>query len=69
MANKTIKHMIKVKVDNHNVTEEHNQMIDAVLNGTPLTTTGREGARTVAVCRAVVESSRTGKPVEIKYSL
>jgi len=40
-----------------------------VLNGKPLITTGREGARTVMVCRAVVESAKTGMPVKIKYTV
>ncbi len=69
VADKTVKHMIKVEVNHHNVPAEHKQMIDAVVNGTPLVTTGREGARTVAVCRAVVESAATGKSVEIKYPM
>ena len=70
VADKTIKHMIPVTLNNHNLPEEHRQMIAAVTEGKPLVTTGREGARTVAVCRAVVESSRAGgKPVEIKYTI
>lgn len=66
---KTIKHCIEVAVDNHNVAAEHEQMISAVCDGKPLVTTGREGARTVSVCRAVVESAATGKTVEIKYTV
>ena len=70
VADKTIKHMIQVTLNNHNLPEEHKQMIAAVTEGKPLVTTGREGARTVAVCRAVVESARAGgKPVEIKYTV
>ena len=66
---KLIRHLIKVSINNHNVAAEHRQMLDSVLNGTPLITTGREGARTVAVCRAVVESAKTGMPVKIKYTV
>ena len=44
---------------------QHTNMIAAVKGDEPLITTGREGARTVAVCRAVVESAATGKTVEI----
>ena len=62
--------MIQVTLNNHNLPEEHKQMIAAVTEDKPLVTTGREGARTVAVCRAVVESARAGgKPVEIKYTV
>lgn len=68
-SEKTIKHCIKVAVNNHNVAAEHEQMIAAVTDGKPLVTDGREGARTVCVCRAVVESAATGKTVEIKYSM
>ena len=46
---KLIRHLIKVSINNHNVAADHRQMLDSVLNGTPLITTGREGARTVAV--------------------
>ena len=58
---------IPLEINNHNVMEEHRLLREAVLYGTPLVTTGTEGARTVAVCRAVVESAETGKPVEIAY--
>ena len=58
---------LPLEIDNHNVMEEHRLLREAVLNGAPLITTGAEGARTVAVCRAVVESAETGKPVEIVY--
>ncbi|MBQ9995683.1 MAG: hypothetical protein IJP32_04880, partial [Clostridia bacterium] len=58
---------IPLEINNHNVMEEHRLLREAVLYGTPLVTTGTEGARTVAVCRAVVESAETGKPVEIVY--
>lgn len=66
---KAVKHMIKVEINNHNVAEEHKQMISAVTEGKPLITPGREGARTVAVCRAVVESAKTGMPVKINYTV
>ena len=58
---------IPLEINNHNVQAEHEILRDAILNGTPLVTTGREGARTVAVCRAVVESAETGVPVQIRY--
>ncbi len=66
---KTIQHSIRVVVDNHNVKAEHEQLIAAIREGKPLVTDGREGARTVCVCRAVVESASTGKTVKIKYTV
>ena len=66
---KVISHHIEVAVNNHNLGAEHKHMIDAVANGKKLITTGREGARTVAVCRAVVESAKIGAPVKIKYTV
>ncbi len=58
---------IPLEINNHNVQAEHEILRDAVLNGTPLVTTGEEGARTVTVCRAVVQSAKTGVPVQIVY--
>ncbi len=40
-----------------------NHFIDSLAQGRPPQPDGREGARTVAACLAVVESSRTGKSV------
>lgn len=63
------KHILrkKIKLNDHNTMEENKQFITAVLNDTPVETDGREGARTVAVCKAVVESCATGLPVKIEY--
>ncbi len=59
--------VLPLEIDNHNVLAEHRTFLDSIRNGTPLVTTGTEGARTVAVCRAVVESAKTGAPVKIEY--
>lgn len=67
VSNKTVAHEIPVVVNNHNVPEEHKQLIDAVMKNKPLVTTGREGAKTVIACRAVVDSAKTGKSVKIDY--
>ena len=67
ISEKTVKHMIKVEIANHNVYEEHKSMIAAIKEGKPIKTTGREGARTVSVCRAVVQSAKEGKTVQIEY--
>ena len=67
LSEKTVRHMIRVPLDSHNIAEEHKAMLAAFRDGIPVITTGREGARTVCVCRAVVESAKTGKPVVIEY--
>ena len=64
-----IKHMIKVAINNHNIPGEHKAMRDAVIDGKPLLMTAEEGAKTVMVCRAVVEAAKTGKAVTVDYSL
>ena len=69
IAEKQVKHILKVNINNHNVSAEHKQMIAAVKGDETLITTGREGARTVMVCRAVVEAANTGKAVEVKYTV
>ena len=66
-SEREIRHLIKVSLNNHNVAEEHKIMREAVLEGKPVMMTGREGASTVAVCRAVVEAAATGKAVKIEY--
>ena len=68
-SERNIKHLINVSVNSHNVSSEHKMMQDAVVNGAKLLTTGEEGAKTVAVCRAVVESAKTGKAVKINYNI
>lgn len=58
----------QLKLNDHNTKDENDQFIAAVLNDTPVPTDGREGAKTVAVCRAVVESCASGLPVKIEYN-
>ena len=60
---------IKVPVDinNHNATAEIEAFVDALVNNKPMPVSSKEGAYTVAVCCAAVESSKTGKPVDIVY--
>lgn len=67
-SERSIKHLIEVSINNHNVTAEHEAMREAVIEGKPLLMTGREGAKTVAVCRAVVEAAKTGAAVKIDYN-
>lgn len=57
-----------IAINNHNVQNESEQFCHAVLNDLPVPTDGREGAKTVAVCRAVVESCASGNSVKIEYN-
>ena len=58
---------IEVQVNNHNAVKEFEVFADAILNDKPVATDAREGAKTVAVCHAIVESSATGKIVKPNY--
>ena len=66
-SEKEIRHLIPVEINNHNVPAEHKAMRESVIDNKPLLMTGREGAKTVAVCRAVVEAAKTGSAVKIEY--
>lgn len=68
-AEKTIRHQIDVELNDHNVPDEHRAMHRALLDGEPLLMTGREGAKTIAVCRAVVEAAEKGGAVKVNYDL
>lgn len=67
VSEKTVKHIISVPINNHNLIAEHTHMQEAVWEGKMLVTSGMEGARTVAVCRAVVDAASSGVPVKVKY--
>ncbi|MCC6445115.1 MAG: Gfo/Idh/MocA family oxidoreductase [Armatimonadetes bacterium] len=57
---------LPVNINSHNVTSEVAELVSAILENRPVNTDGREGARTVAACRAAVESAATGKPVKVR---
>lgn len=57
---------IPVNINNHNVTGEVAELVDAILNDRPLEMDGKEGARTIAAGIAAIESTRTGRPVKVK---
>ncbi len=59
---------IDVVVNNHNAAKEFEVFADAILNDKPVMTDAREGAKTVAVCLAIVESTKTGVPVKPDYN-
>ena len=59
---------IPVEIANHNITAEIKDICEAILNDTPLECDVREGAHTVAVGLAAVESAaKGGQPVAPKY--
>ena len=60
--------IIDVTVNNHNAVKEFDVFADAILNDKPIMTDAREGAKTVEVCRSIVESSKTGVPVKPNYN-
>ncbi|MBQ7542776.1 MAG: Gfo/Idh/MocA family oxidoreductase [Clostridia bacterium] len=58
---------IPVEVNNHNAVREFEVFADAIRSGKPVETDAREGAKTVAACLAIVESSVTGRAVRPDY--
>ena len=58
---------IPVALGSHNTAAELEEFVDIIVNDKPVTVTAREGADTVAVCVAAVESSKTGMPVKVEY--
>ena len=50
-----------------NTTKEFQVFADALLKGTPVEMTAREGAKTVAVALSMVEASQTGVPTKPDY--
>jgi UDP-N-acetylglucosamine 3-dehydrogenase len=62
--------MYPVGVNNHNAAGEIAEFMEIVRNDLPVKTNGREGAATVAVCLAMVESAaRDGQRVVVGYDL
>ena len=58
---------LPVNVNNHNVTAEIDQFVNALVTGKPMPVSSMEGASTVAVCIASVESAKSGNTVTIQY--
>lgn len=58
---------IPININNHNVSAEIDDFIDVLMGKTELDIPGAEGAATVAVCEAIINSAASGKPEEIKY--
>lgn len=64
---KHIAHKIPVKISSHNVVAEFDEFCNALADRSTLTITAAEGARTVAICEAIIKSSETGMPEKIEY--
>ncbi len=60
---------IAVEVNNHNAGKEFEVFATAILNDEPVLTDAREGAKTVEVCRAIVEASVTGRIIKPNYDM
>lgn len=58
---------IPVSLNSHNINAEIDIFVDAVMKGEPMPISSLEGASTIAVCTATVESTKSGAPVQIKY--
>ena len=59
---------IEIELNNHNAVKEFEVFADEILNDKPVATSAIEGAKTVEVCLAIVESAETGKIVKPNYN-
>lgn len=60
--------IIEIEVNNHNAAKEFSVFAEAITENKPVLTDALEGAKTVEVCLAIVESSTTGRPVKPVYA-
>ena len=58
---------LPVVINNHNATAEIRAFVEALVKGEEMPVSSAEGAYTVAVCRAVLTSVKSGKPEMVKY--
>lgn len=59
---------LPVEVNNHNLHAEIGEFCDLIINDKPIVTDGVQGASTVAVCNAIVESAASGDKVLVDYN-
>ncbi len=59
--------VIPIDINSHNAAGEFEAFYEAVQGLRPLETPAIEGANTIAVCHAIVESADTGRPVAPNY--
>lgn len=60
--------IIPIDINSHNTGGEFEVFAEHILKDTPVVMDARMGAKTVAACMAIVESSETGKPVKPDYN-
>ncbi len=60
--------IIPIEINHHNTTGEFDVFVSSLVNDTPVEMDAVQGAKTVAACLAIVESARTGKPVNPDYN-
>ena len=63
----TVAQEIEINVNSHNVTQEIKVFIDSLISDKPIHVSSMEGASTIAVACATVESAKNGTPIKIKY--
>jgi len=64
----TEEHTIEIDVNNHNAADEFHAFADCIINDTPVAMNVYEGAKTVAACLAIVESSeKDGEVINPNY--
>lgn len=60
--------IIEIDVNNHNYVKEFQVFADTIVNDKEMETSVYEGAKTVEVCLAIVESAETGEKVKPNYN-
>lgn len=68
MSQQSLEIKVPVQVNNHNLGGEVEDFCRCILEGKPVVTSGVEGASTVSVCLAIVESFKTGEKVTVDYN-
>ncbi len=66
-SQKTIEIKIPISISSHNFGGEVSDFCKCIMEGKPVVTSGVEGASTVSVCLAIVESFKTGNKVVVDY--
>lgn len=59
--------VIPIDINNHNTVHEFSAFADHILCNTPVQMDALQGAKTIAACMAIVESSKSGMPVTPDY--
>ena len=60
--------IIPIEINHHNTRGEFEVFAEHLINDTPVEMDAVQGAKTVAACMAIVESSMTGVPVKPNYN-